>query len=98
MYPEYQVFSPAYNQILPAFGLPRSMDGIVCRDEAVAKVQTTVFSNTLQGALYIKSQDYGRALITGALLSIYKFYLYIRWRQSPGLWAGLDHRRILFKC
>ena len=56
VYPEYQVFSPAYNQILPAFGLPRSMDGIVCRDEAVAKVQNTVFSNTLQGAVYIKSQ------------------------------------------
>ena len=55
VYPEYQVFSPAYNQILPAFGLPRSMDGIVCRDEAVAKVQNTVFSNTLQGAVYIKS-------------------------------------------
>jgi hypothetical protein len=32
------------------------MDGIVCRDEAVAKVQNTVFSNTLQGAVYIKSQ------------------------------------------
>ena len=24
--------------------------------------------------------------------------LYIRWRQSQGLWAGLDHRSILFEC
>ena len=65
VYPPYEYFSPAYNQILPAFGLPRHMDGVVAVDDSVVDIERCVFGHTLNGAVDVS--DRARVVVAQAV-------------------------------
>lgn len=60
-------FSSTNRQIVPAFGIPRRLDGLVCYDSAVARIDHSVFTHTLDGAVGLRAS--ARALVTNSSFS-----------------------------